>query len=292
MKKTTWLYSLFASAVCGFSVSSYAQTITTTPIETGTVRNVLRHPENLPLFELTPFLNNYVLPYYFTDKPNQAYYEPQNPNNSPVSDVNIQFQLSFKYGLAKNLFSDNDRLSFAYTQRSDWQAYDSSAYFRDSEYQPEVFLTFFRNTPLSDGWVYRSATFGLEHQSNGKGGKYERSWNRAYADFVLTHGMWTVSIKPWLRTVIPGSTDYNPKIMRYMGYGRVAINYQFGQNIIGLELRNVLESGFSRGYEQLTWNFPIHKRLHGYLKVQSGYGFTVSDFDHYDNAIGVGFVFL
>ncbi|MEF1219294.1 phospholipase A, partial [Photobacterium damselae] len=55
--------------------------------------------------------------------------------------------------------------------------------------------------------------------------------------------------------------------------------------------RNALESGFSRSYEKLTWNFPIYKRLRGYMLVESGYGLSISDYDHYDNGVGMGIAF-
>jgi phospholipase A1 len=296
MKKSFIFYSLLACGLCGFSVSSEAQTVqSANPSSTavGKVRNVLLQDSSTPLFTIEPYLQNYVLPVFYTWKPDQNYFQPQNPNqHQPISNNNVQFQFSIQYGLMQNLFSSNDKLYFAYTQKSNWQAYDKSAYFRDSEYQPELFMTFFRDKSLGDNWFFRTATVGFEHQSNGMGGFYERSWNRAYMDFALTHNKFTLSVKPWIRLHFSGSTDYNPNILRYMGYGRVAMSYQFANNMVTLELRNLLESKFSRGFEELTWNFPIYKRIRGYLKVQSGYGSSVSTYNHYDNSAGFGFIFL
>ncbi|MGS0675661.1 phospholipase A [Shewanella sp. 0m-4] len=239
------------------------------------------------LYKLTIFDNNFVLPVYQTQAANQAYYAPQNPNKEDISNTNVQFQFSLKYGLANNILTDNDGLYIAYSQISNWQAYDKSAYFRDSQYQPQVFW-FWQHSDESDLW--QSTSVGFEHQSNGKGGVYERSWNRVYLEFSLALSDIELSIKPWIRTDF-SNTDYNPDIEDYMGYGSVKGDWYFGEHQISLTLRNLVESGFSKGYEELSWRFPIYKGLKGYLKLQSGYGMTISDYNHFDNAVGIGIAF-
>ncbi|MGS0683218.1 phospholipase A [Shewanella sp. 125m-7] len=236
------------------------------------------------LYKLTTFDNNFVLPVYQTQAANQAYYAPQNPNDENISETNVQFQFSLKYGIANNLFTDNDGLYIAYSQVSNWQAYDKSAYFRDSQYQPQVFW-FWQHSDETDTW--QSTSVGFEHQSNGKGGVYERSWNRVYLEFSLAFSDLEVSIKPWLRTDF-SNTDYNPDIEDYMGYGSVKADWYMGEHQVSLTLRNLIESGFSNGYEELSWRFPLYKGIKGYLKLQSGYGMTISDYNHFDNAIGIG----
>ncbi|WP_299809344.1 phospholipase A [uncultured Shewanella sp.] len=236
------------------------------------------------LYTLTVFDNNFILPVYQTQSANQAYYAPQNPNNDEISETNVQFQFSLKYGIANNLFTDNDGFYIAYSQISNWQAYDDSAYFRDSQYQPQVFW-FWQHGDAADTW--KSTSLGFEHQSNGKGGIYERSWNRVYLEFSLAYQDIEISVKPWLRADFSG-TDYNPDIEDYMGYGTLKGDWYFGEHQLSLTLRNLVESGFSKGYEELSWRFPIYKGLRGYLKLQSGYGMTISDYNHFDNAVGIG----
>lgn len=238
-------------------------------------------------FNLSAYEDNYFLPWYYTADPNQAYYAPQNPNGGDVSKTNFQFQVSLKYGLVANLFTDRDGLYFSYSQIANWQAYDSSAYFRDTQYQPELFWVFLHGDD-SSRWQWRHTSIGFMHQSNGKGGLYERSWNRFYADFQFAGDNLAVNVRPWIRTDVHGSRDYNPDIEDYMGYGDIQLTWKPGRHTLKLTLRNLMESGFSEGYEELTWQFPIYKKLHGYLKLQSGYGLTVSDYNDYDNAIGVG----
>ncbi|GIU46216.1 hypothetical protein TUM4438_21490 [Shewanella sairae] len=182
------------------------------------------------------------------------------------------------------MFTDNDGFYVAYSQISNWQAYDDSAYFRDSQYQPQV-LWFWQHADEKATW--QSTSIGFEHQSNGKGGIYERSWNRAYAELSLAFDEIELSFKPWISL----STDYNQDIDDYMGYGAIKADWYIGEHQLSVTVRNLLESGFSNGYEELSWRFPIYKGLKGYLKVQSGYGLTISDYNHFDNAVGLGIAF-
>lgn len=259
---------------------AYASTETKQPVS-----NIMSPKKEL--FTLSRYGDNYLLPYYFSAKPNQNYFAPQNPNSGNIDKASVQFQFSLKYGLLANFFTDNDGLYFSYTQTSDWQAYDDSAYFRDTQYQPELFWTFVHAQSFLD-LHWQQTQVGFIHQSNGKGGKYERSWNRAFVNMQFNHGNFTLNLRPWVRLHIYDSRDYNPDIYDYLGYGDINLGWQSNNHRINLLLRNQLESGFKNGYERLSWQFPIYKKLHGYLKLESGYGMTISNYNHYDNAFGIG----
>lgn len=250
----------------------------------------LRQPAASEQFNLSLYQNNYLLPVYYSDKPFQSYFIPQNPNGGKINQTSLQFQFSLKYGLAENLFSDHDDIFIAYTQRANWQAYDPSAYFSDTQYQPEIFYTLYHNWQ-KHGFSLNSSSLGFEHQSNGKGGIYERSWNRVYLKFIGQYQNFSYELKPWVRIHFPDSTDYNSDINHYMGYGHIKLNWHIGQQLLSLTLRNQIESGFARGYQELSWKFTIYKKLQGYLLMQSGYGLTVSTYNHYDNAVGIGISF-
>ncbi|WP_256260815.1 phospholipase A [Shewanella sp. NIFS-20-20] len=282
---------LIGGAIAGLSLSLSAHEddhhLVSTPASQQTFTGVAGlHPAK-DVYQLTLFDTNYVLPVFQTQSVNQAYYRPQNPNGDAVGNTNVQFQFSLKYGLANNLFTANDGLYLAYSQISNWQAYDKSAYFRDSQYQPQLFWTWIHGKP---DHLWQSTSVGFEHQSNGKGGVYERSWNRVYAEFFLDLGEVKLSIKPWLRANVT-STNYNPDIEDYLGYGRIKADWYLGQHQLSLTVRNIVESGLSKGYEELSWRFPLYKGLQGYLTLQSGYGLTISDYNHYDNAVGIGIAF-
>ncbi len=236
---------------------------------------------------LSTYYDNLALPYYYTTDPDQTYFAPQNPNGGNISRTNVHFQISLKYGLAAQLFHDNDGIYLSYSQVSNWQAYDESAYFRDSQYQPELFYVQVR--PQQQGWHWQQFQTGFMHQSNGKGGTDERSWNRLYIEGQWGNKQWAVNVRPWARIRFSG-TNYNPNITDYMGYGDVKLRWQGHKQRLALTLRNQIESGFSKGYQALSYEFPLYGTLHGYLLLQSGYGLTVSTYNAYDNAIGIGIV--
>lgn len=240
-----------------------------------------------PLYTLSRYRDNYILPAYVENRPDQSYFAPQNPNGGNIKKTNFQFQFSFKYGLFENIFTDSDRFYFSYTQKSTWQAYDKSAYFRDTQYQPELFIRFKHRLPIFD-WSWSQTQLGLEHQSNGKGGIYERSWNRIYTDFQLKHNAFSINFRPSVRVHLDSNADYNPDIENYLGYGTIKLSWRTTPHKLSLTLRNQIESGFSRGYGELTWQFPIYKKLCGFIKLESGYGLTISEYNHYNNAIGIG----
>lgn len=147
------------------------------PLSTS-INNSLNYDSNNALL-LEQYKDNFVLPFYYTQSPNYKEYQSVIPEDGKLSNYNVNFQISLKYRLFSGILYDNDQLYFAYTQRSNWQAYASSAFFRDTEYEPSVFWTFPTKTTYTNGFHYVSSTLGLVHESNGRGGEQERSWNRA-----------------------------------------------------------------------------------------------------------------
>ena len=138
----------------------------------------------------------------------------------------------------------------AYTQLSFWQAYNSSAYFRETNYEPSMFFVY--ELPKQNKLALKSISLGAVHQSNGQGGDNERSWNRLFANFAFQpNDNWLVQLKPWIR--IHGfmeARDYNPDITEYLGHGSLTVSYEYENNVFTTLLRNNLESGFKRGFAQ------------------------------------------
>ena len=237
------------------------------------------------LFE--PYKFNYFMPYHYLDEPDQAFFEPQNPNDEPIYRAEIKFQISVKVKAVENVLSKRDALYVAYSQVSFWQAYEETAYFRESNYEPEIFMRFWQDISYK-GWEFDALDVGLVHQSNGEGGDYERSWNRIYIRQTITRGSWYLSVEPWLRIDVFGERDYNSDIEDYLGYGKVTLGRKVGNQLFYFVFRNVIESGFSRGAEEFNWAFPLYKKFYGFVQLFSGYGEGLSEYDHYQNSIGLG----
>lgn len=233
-------------------------------------------------FAVALYRQNYILPYYYTASPYSAIYAGRIPDNQKLSKAEVKGQISFQLPIFNNLFHQKIDLVMAYTQLFYWQLYTKSAYFRETNYEPELFL----HRLFGQHW---SAELGIDHQSNGQGGQFERSWNRTYLNLTYHNGHWYISVKPWVLIFKSVSTElYNPDIADYLGYERIMLGYQYHHCILTLMLRNTIESGFKRAAERLTFSFPIHKRLRLYFQVFNGYGQSLIEYNHSTFGAGVG----
>ncbi len=246
---------------------------------------------------IRPYDPMFILPVRYSDHPNDS---PQTatrpaPFSVPLDNTEIEFQLSMKIKAAENLFGSHADLWFAYTQQSQWQAYDSknvstpvgklstSSLFRETDYNPQIFVTFPTHYDLA-GLTGRFINVGLWHQSNGSADPASRSWNRVFAQFGFERGDFALYVRSWIRIKDPASDDDNPDIVHYEGYGDVTGIYKWGQQEFSLLGRL---NGGNYGL-QGTWDFPISGRLKGYVKASSGYGETLIDYNWRQNTVGVG----
>lgn len=227
----------------------------------------------------------YILPFYYTTSPYQQIYQGLTPENQRVMYSEFKAQFSVQVPLISHFLSNDNSLNLAYTQDSFWQVYAQSQYFRETDYAPEIF---FRRLQTNN-FIWQ---LGLVHQSNGRGGEYERSWNRAYAEATYSGVNWAVSLKPWALIFQNESSDlHNPDIAHYMGYGEARFLYKIGDTTFSLTTRNNIESQFTRGTEEFSFSFPLHGHFRGYIYAFSGYGQSLIEYNHYTNAYGVGFSF-
>jgi len=239
-------------------------------------------------FAVTFYKPTYVLPYYYTRSPYDSIYKNNTPNNEEIMRADIKFQLSFKVPVWKNMFNHPTSLYLAYSQLSYWQAYNQTAFFRETDYEPEIFVANEINWRVLNHWNINFLNFGAVHQSNGKGGIQERSWNRFYLEAVSSSDHWMFSIKPWYVFHDKSTTKYNPNIASYLGYGEIIVAYKYGRQVVAIQAHNLIESGGRRATADLTWSFPITSYLNGYVDIFSGYGQSLIEYNHRTNSAGVG----
>jgi phospholipase A1 len=223
-------------------------------------------------------------------------YDPehfQNQFDDPsfsLNDVEAQFQLSIKFPLLVDILDTFD-IYAAYTNRSFWQVYNDkeSSPFRETNHEPEAWVQFHPQWELF-GFTNAWNSFGIVHQSNGRGGDLSRSWNRIFGWFTVERGSLAMSIKPWIRISEDYDDDDNPDITDYLGHGEFYASYKWRQNVFSLMSRNNLESGFSKGAVELSWSFPLPKwpYLKGYVHYFNGYGESLIDYNQHVNSIGIG----
>lgn len=236
----------------------------------------------------------YLLPAFWSSKVNDTPSSP-NPNNTvttplEVDDLEAKFQVSFKTKAWENIFGDNGDLWMAYTQSSRWQVYspDTSRPFRETNYEPEVMLTFRNNYHLA-GWNGRLLGIGVNHQSNGRADPLSRSWNRVIGMIGLDRDNWALTVRPWWRVKESASDDNNRDIEDFVGRGDATLVYVRGGHQFSLMGRHSLRGGDrSHGAVQLDWGFPIHNSLRGHVQIFDGYGESLIDYNHRATYIGLG----
>jgi len=245
-------------------------------------------------FDVRAHRPSYLLFARYSDAPNTLPTSPTKPPLTEPLDINpteAKFQVSFKVKLAD--FGEilpgtpPSALWVGYTQQSQWQVYNPhvSRPFRETNYEPEVMLAFFPDREVL-GWRWRLAAFGLNHQSNGRSEPLSRSWNRVFLLLGVEQENFGLLIRPWLRIKEDYSKDDNPDITAYLGYGDVTGVYRFENHTISLTARYNPAKG--RGAVLAGWNFPLQRRVRGYLQWFSGYGESLIDYNVRQNTIGIG----
>lgn len=239
-------------------------------------------------FVVTPHNPNYILyTYNFKD-----YRDPdssrQTGEDASYKSSEVDFQVSLKFPLMRNILKTKTHLFAAYTNHSFWQVFDSSnsAPFRATDHEPELWLSH-RTRRKMFGLTHRLAQAGVVHQSNGRSGEFSRSWNRVYANMVFERGNFYFGVKPWLRIQEDRGDDDNPDIEDYLGYFEFQGVYNRNQNNYGLFFRNTLKDGY-RGAIQLDWGFPLHEHVRAYVQYFYGYGESLIDYNRKVNKLGVG----
>ena len=264
--------------------------------------DVYAFPTNEQNQHFIPYEQNYMLPAYYTGSPYRQIYAGNTPSNQKISHGDFKFQFSFKIPLTEFRRKSDHKavfgLDLAYTQLSYWQVWNQGSwFFRENNYEPAVFFEIPLNTYSStlDSFGFQPINIGYVHQSNGRGGLLERSWNRIFLENTVKGNHLAFNFRIWY-TMKDGSFKlHNPDFVHYLGYGRWVIKYHTHDNTISLSSQNNFTSDFSRGLTQLSWSFPLNilhiEGVTGYLQISSGYGQSLIEYDHRTNAIGLGFSF-
>lgn len=223
---------------------------------------------------------NYVLPMNYRYDGDYA-----SVNGHKMENEETEFQVSVKFDFATNLFRLDEIYSIAYTQRSFWQAYTDSAFFRESNYNPEFFVTI-PTSDMGDGRLIKAVRFGVGHESNGRGGEAERSWNYLDSSLFFQYKSILAELKLWAR--LPDTYDYNPELIDVMGHGYLKFALPYKKHLLDIKLRNNFSD---KGALETNYSYPISSRddLFFYLKFFNGYGESLIDYDNHVKKIGVGF---
>jgi outer membrane phospholipase A len=225
-----------------------------------------------------------------------------------TKETQVKFQFSFKFDLWPS--TSQHTVYLAYTQKSLWDLYDTSAPFRESNYAPEIFYAHYhsevRGHP-NPGCGLFSEQVGLEHESNGEAGDASRGWNRVFAEAQATcYGKPTYGLLG-LRLWYPFLFSENPAIRKTQGYGELLLGAGLDDDashmngLVTVTLRKGTSRQLAKGSLLLDarWR-PTYQRLIGkawkfapYLWFQlfAGYGETMGTYDSPSTSarVGIGF---
>ncbi len=202
-----------------------------------------------------------------------------------AQDIETEFQVSIRYDFASDTFGLNEIYTISYTQLAFWQLYETSAFFRETNYNPEFFVTIPTST-LTSIKSFKALKVGLAHQSNGRGSTQERSWNYLNGSFYFQHENIFTELMLWYR--LPDNINYNPQLIDYMGHGHVKFTVPYKKHIFELLLRSNFEDTSAL---KASYSYPAFGRddLFLYMNFFSGYGESLVDYNHNVNKIGLGF---
>ncbi len=247
-----------------------------------------------PRYEASWYAPNYFLVGRYTTDLNTAPFDPLINGGvlkpgTELDSTEAAFQLSFKF----RLWTTDDRrwgAWAAYTQQSQWQLYNDSGNasrpFRETNYMPELILSYKPGLQWGD-LQWNLVNLAFNHQSNGRSDTISRSWNRLIASFGVEHGNLGLLGRLWWRLPESDDSDDNPTISDYYGWGDLSAIYKWRDNSFSATIRGNPSTG--KGAGQLTWTSqPLLGPLRGYVKLFSGYGETLIDYNWNQTTIGVG----
>lgn len=228
---------------------------------------------------------NYFLGATYNKNPNRELYE--NVGMDTPKHYEAKFQLSVRMLAWPDLFNGKADLYTAYTQQSFWQIYSYSSPFRETNFEPEILLSFDMEFNIL-GLTNRLFIFGLNHQSNGMGPDLSRSWNRVYMEFLAERGNFIAGLKAWYRLPEDAEEDDNPDIEDYMGHGQIFGAYKYRKNVFSFLVRNNLKFDENKGALEVGWSYPIIKSFRFYVQYFNGYGESLADYNFSTNRISIG----
>ena len=242
-------------------------------------------------------------------------YTDRLPQGDPVLDGTIsgdpayintetKFQISLRADYITEWFGFSQMWTGAYTQTSYWQLFIDSSPFRETNYKPELFVTFPFYHKL-DMIGMKAITFGYKHASNGQpdstdavpereytDGPYKnsrsRSWNRLYVRGYFQWQNFFAELTLWHRMQEEYATNDNPDITDFYGDGALELGYVHKKLLTRLTLRPSFSSGNVSGELEMSYPVPLSDNVFFYLQGFSGYGQSLIDYNAYVNQVGFG----
>jgi phospholipase A1 len=217
------------------------------------------------IFNIKAHYANYLLP--ISLRLNGDYDDPT--KHRDTSKAEVEFQISVKYDFMPNLLGLGELYSVAYTQHSFWQYFVGDAYFRSSDYNPEIYIT----VPLNTEYM-KAIRVAFAHTSNGLGLPQERAWNYITLSSYFQFRSIFTELQLWTR--LPDNYDYNPDLIDTMGHGHIKFMIPYKKHLLTTLLRNNFKG---KGAVDIGYSYPLFSEsLFLYVKGFAGYGESMSSY--------------
>ena len=245
-------------------------------------------------FALETYKVNYILPYGYSNKG----YGTKGPLK--YDNIEAELQVSLKLLVGRNLFGLHEYYYMSYSHKSFWQIYINSSPFRETNYNPEAFMVI----PVADNYSLfrlRSVKFALAHKSNGQpntenveinGVKIKnlsKSVNYIYTTLRFQHSTLITDFTLWVPLGKGSNLSDNPDLLDYTGNAQIKFTYFYKKNMFTLMGRGNLLT--KKGATEATYSYPLHNNTNLYIKVFSGYGESLIDYNRALTKASVGFSF-
>jgi phospholipase A1 len=292
---------LTSSGQVTLDVSGYNQLVVV--VESGSSESplVASAPEALPSTSNATAAatapSNSDLREYFAN--HMSFYEPIYFIGGSAPSVEFQLSLKYKVFAFKDNWDPLTHLYFAYTQTSFWNAFSKNPSFFDTSYKPSMFLYY--PDVLRKDFFQLDLQGGIEHESNGRGGALERSFNTIYlqpkATFDLpAHFQFSLQPRAWFYYRVGNN---NPDIADFHGYADLitALTWLDPKSGEKIQVSNKIligDDGTHVGLlSDLRFNLvgvPILRRFNPTIQIQYfyGYGQNLLDYNITSHALRAG----
>jgi phospholipase A1 len=214
------------------------------------------------------------------------------PFSGKTADIKFRLGMKFRLFPALPAFEPLAPLYFGYSQESWWDVAESSAPFREHNYNPEVFWDYSKTSNRNGlNFVGRLIDqVGYEHQSNGEDGASSRSWDRLYiqSQFQLNDRL-QVGIKAWEEF---NTGDLNTDITDYLGNIRLNAAFQANDHL-------TVRANAIQGWEtskisyqlDLVYRIPEWVNSQFMLSYYEGYGEALISYNQKTSSLRAGLYF-
>jgi len=203
-----------------------------------------------------------------------------------TSNSNIKFQISIQQRLTKSVLPFHSYLYLFYSQKAIWNIFQESLPFYDLNFNPGIGLS---KMVIMKGRLVGKLTLLIEHESNGRDGLEDRSWNKvSLAGEAYIDPQFMVHAKYWIPLI---DSKHNKDILKYSGIYQTGCQFMTLNDKWVFDVTLVKRQGWNLNFNTIVQaGFRINHKSNQFLMLQyyNGYGECLLDYNKYKSELRVG----